>query len=183
MDVRVGPQRRLSTEELILLNCGVGQDSWEFLGLQETKPVDPKGNQSWIFIGRTDAEAEAPILWPHDMNRQLTGKDPTHWKRPWCWERLKVGEEGDDRGWEGWIAIPNSVDMSLSELREIVKDREAWHSVVHRVAKSQTGLSNWTTTFTLNSYKLHIKIFYWSIVDLQHFRYTAKWFFLRFFPL
>ena len=54
--------------------------------------------QSWIFIGRTDAEAEAPILWPPDVI------ELTHWKRPWCWERLKVGGEEDDRGWDGWMA-------------------------------------------------------------------------------
>ena len=64
MDVRVGLQRKLSTEELMLLNCGVGEDSGESLGLQG----DPasKGNQSWVFIERTDVEAEAPILWPPD---------------------------------------------------------------------------------------------------------------------
>ena len=57
-------------------------------------------NQSWIFIGRTDPEGEAPILWPPD------NKEPTHWKRPWCWERLKAGEEGDNRGWDSWMAAP-----------------------------------------------------------------------------
>ena len=57
---------------------------------KDIKPVHPKGNQSWILIGRTDAEAEAPILWPPDV---------THWKRPWCWERLRTGGDGDDRGW------------------------------------------------------------------------------------
>ena len=54
--------------------------------------------QSWIFTGRTDAEAETPILWPPDA------KNPTHLKRPWCWERLKAGGEGDDRSWDGWRA-------------------------------------------------------------------------------
>ena len=62
------------------------------------KPINPKGNQSWIFTGGTDAEAEAPIL--------LATEEPTHWKRPWCWERLKAGGEGGDRGWEGWMASP-----------------------------------------------------------------------------
>ena len=65
------------------------------LDCKEIKPVNCKGNQSWIFIGRTDAEAETPILWPSDAK---------NWKRPWCWERLKVGGEGDDRGWDGWMA-------------------------------------------------------------------------------
>ena len=67
---------------------------------KEIKSVNPKGNQPWIFTGRTDAEAEAPVLWPPDANSSLTGK------RPWCWERLKAkGEEGD-RGWDGWMASP-----------------------------------------------------------------------------
>ena len=100
MDVRVGLSRKLSTEELMLLNCGVGGDSWESLGLRgDPKPVHPKGDQSWIFIGRTDAEAETLILWPPDAKSCLIGK------RPWCWERLKAGQ-GDDRGWDGWMASP-----------------------------------------------------------------------------
>ena len=65
---------------------------------KEIKPVNLKGNKSWIFIGRTDAEAETPILWPPDTKM-------THWKRLWCWERLKSGER-DDRGWDGWMASP-----------------------------------------------------------------------------
>ena len=68
------------------------------LQCKEIQPIHHKRNQSWIFIGRTDAEAETPILWP------LDAKELTHWKRPWCWERLKAGEEGDDRGWNGWTA-------------------------------------------------------------------------------
>ena len=64
---------------------------------KEIQSVHAKGNQSWIFIGRTDAETETPILWPPDAKNWLI-------RRPWCWERLKVGGEGDDRGWDGWIA-------------------------------------------------------------------------------
>ena len=64
------------------------------------KPVHPKGNQSWIFVGRTDAEAEAPIiLWPPDAKSRLIGKD-------WCGERLKAGGEGGDRRWDGWMTSP-----------------------------------------------------------------------------
>ena len=68
------------------------------LDCKEIQPVHPKGDQSWLFIGRTDFEAETPILWPPDAKILKT-----HWKRPWCWARLKVGREGDDRGWGGWI--------------------------------------------------------------------------------
>ena len=66
MDVRVGPERRLSTEELMLWNYGVGEDLQNPLDSKEIQPVNPKGNQSRIFIGITDAEAEAPVLWPPD---------------------------------------------------------------------------------------------------------------------
>ena len=73
------------------------EDSWESLDCKEIQPVYPKGDQSWIFIGRTDAEAEAPIL------LAIWCKELTHWKRPWCWERLKAGGEGEDRRWDGWM--------------------------------------------------------------------------------
>ena len=64
------------------------------LDCREINPVNPKGNQSWILIGRTDAEAETLILWPPDMKSPLIGK---------CWERLRLGGEGSDRGWDGWM--------------------------------------------------------------------------------
>ena len=67
------------------------------LDCKEIKPVSCKVNQSWIFIGRTDAEADAPTLW---------SPDATHWKRPWCWERLKGGGGGDDRGRDCWMPSP-----------------------------------------------------------------------------
>ena len=70
------------------------------LDCKEVQPVHPKGDQYWVFIGRTDAEAQIPILWPPDAKNWLSGK------RPWCWERLKVGGEGDDKGWDCWMASP-----------------------------------------------------------------------------
>ena len=65
---------------------------------KESKPVHPKGNQPWVLIGRADAEAEIPILWATNAKNWLLGK------RPWFWEQLKAGGEGDDRGWDGWMA-------------------------------------------------------------------------------
>ena len=89
--------RRTNTFEI-----GVREDSWESLGLQGD-PIQwidshPKGNQSCIFIGGTDAEVETPIL------LATWCEEPTHRNRPWCWERLRAGGEWDDRGWDGWMA-------------------------------------------------------------------------------
>ena len=108
MDVRVGLWRRLRAEELMLLNCGVGEDSWESLGLQGDQLVLFKGNQSWLFIGRTDAEAETPILWPPEAKNWLTGKDPVtgkDWRqeKKWMTEDEMVGchhrLDGQRFGW------------------------------------------------------------------------------------
>ena len=70
------------------------------LDCKEIQPVHPKGNQSWVFIGRTDVEAETPIFWA------TLCEELTHWKRPWCLERLRAGGEGGDRDWDGWMASP-----------------------------------------------------------------------------
>ena len=72
----------------MLSNCGAGEDSWESLGLQEIKPVNSKGNQFWVFIGRTDAEAETPLLWPPDTKSRVIGKDPDAGKD---WRQKETG--------------------------------------------------------------------------------------------
>ena len=99
------------------------------LDCKEIKPVNPKGNEPWIFTGGTDAE----VLWSPDAKSWLI------WKRPWFWERLKVGGEGDDRGWDGW--------MNLGKLWEMVGHREAWYAAGHGVMKSRTQLGDWTTQY------------------------------------
>ena len=78
----------------MILNCGVGEDSWESLGLQELQPVHPKGDQSWVFIGKTNAEAEAetPILWPPDAKSWLIGRDPDAGK-DWKWEEKRATDD------------------------------------------------------------------------------------------
>ena len=82
-----------------LLSCGVGEDSWESLGLQEDQTSPSQRKSVLNIIGRVDAEAETPILWPPDVKNWLTRK-----KNPWCWKRLKAGGEGENRGWDGWMA-------------------------------------------------------------------------------
>ena len=98
MDVRVGLWRRLSTEELMLLNCGVGEDNLESpLDCKEIQPVHPKGNQSWLFTGRTDAKARAPIVWPPDAKSHLIRKDPDAGKD---WQQKEKGTTEDETvGW------------------------------------------------------------------------------------
>ena len=100
MDVTVGLWRKLSAKELILLNCGVGEDSWESLGLQGD-PISP-------FQMRSGQNAHwKDWCWCWNSNTLATWcEELTRLKRPWCWERLKAKGEGDDRGWDGWMASP-----------------------------------------------------------------------------
>ena len=107
------------------------------LDCKEIQPVHPKGDQSWVFIGRTDAEAETPILWPSDAKSWLIGKDPDAGE-DWGQEKKETTED------EMVDGITDSMDVGLSELRELVIDREAWCAAIHGIAKSRTWLSNWT---------------------------------------
>ena len=107
------------------------------LDCKEIQPVNPKRNQSWIFIGRTDAEAETPILWPPDLGNWLIGKDPDAGKN---WRQEQKGVTEDEM--VEWHHQLNGHEFE--QLRELVMDREAWPAVVHGVAKSQIWLSNLT---------------------------------------
>ena len=98
MDVRVGLQRKLSAKELMLWNCGVREDSWESLGLKRDQTCQSQRKSVLNFHWKD-------WCWSWSSSTLATWcKELTHWKRPWCWERLKAGWEGADRGWEGWMA-------------------------------------------------------------------------------
>ena len=108
------------------------------LDSKDIKPVNPKGNQPWVFISRTDTEAETPILWPLDAKSCLFGKDTDVGKD---WGQEKKGPQTTR-----WLDdLTDSADMSLSKFWEVVKNREAWYDAVHGVTKSRKQLSDWTT--------------------------------------
>ena len=111
------------------------------LDCKEIQPVHPEGNQFWILIGRTDVEAETPILWPPDAKNWLTGKDPDAGK-DW-------GQEDKGQQRLRWLdGISNLMDMSLSKLQELVMDRESWRTAPWRprchIESDRTGWLNWT---------------------------------------
>ena len=129
------------------------------LDCKEIQPVNPQGNKSWILFGRTDAEAEAPVLWPPNVKNWLNGKDPDAGKD---WRRE------EKKGWQRMRrldSITDTIGMSLSKLWELVMDREALCAAVHGVAKSQTRPSNWTYN---KSVLLHFVCFLIDAIIIQN---------------
>ena len=122
------------------------------LDCKEIQPVHPKGDQPWDFFGGNDAKAETPVLWPPDAKSWLIGKDSDA-GRDWGQE-----EKGTTDG------ITDLMDVSLSDLRELVMDREAWRTVIHGVAKNWTWLSDWT--------ELNWKAVLW-LKSISHFVYVT----------
>ena len=156
MDVRVGPIRTLRAKNWCFQTVVLERILRRTLDSNEIKPVNPLGNQPWIFIGRTDAEVEAPILWTTVAKSQFIGKDPDAGK---IWGQEEKGMTEDEM--VGWYY--RLMGMSLSKFQEIVKDKEAWRAAVHRVTESD--MTDWKIAMPHYHMRLTSPILFLSLLS------------------
>ena len=163
MDVRGGPQRKLSAEELMLLNCGVGEDSWESLGLQGA-PTSPFWTRSALgFLWKEWCES-----W-NSSTLATSCEELTHWKRLWFWERLGAGGEGDDRGWDGWMA-------SLTQWMWVWVNSRSWWWTRGLACCDSWGHKEWDMTEWLNWTELNGLIVFPTFLNLSlNFSIRSLW--------
>ena len=133
---------------------------WCWRRLLRVPRTSRRSNQSFLKEISPEYSLEGLMLKLKLQTLATWFEELTHLKRPWCWERLKAGGEGDNKGWDGWLASPTEW-MSLGKLRELVLDREAWCAAIHGVAKSQTWLSDWTELM------IQWMLAIWSLVPLS----------------
>ena len=126
MDVKVGPLRKLSTKELMFLNCGGGEDFQEPLGHEEDQT-----SQSW---SKSVLNIHWKDWWWSSNTSATWCNELTHWKRLWCWERMKAGGEGDNRGWDGWMASPTQWTWVWESLG-VGDGQGAWSAAAHGVIR------------------------------------------------
>ena len=160
----------------MLLNYGVEKTLESPLNCKKIQPFDPKGNQSWMFIGRTDAKAETTVLWPPDVKNWLIWKDPDAGKD---WRQEKKGTTEDEMvGWHH-----HSMDMSFGGLQELVMDRAAWCTAVYGVANSQTRLSDWNELNWTSLHQIYPSLMYpfgkfllilWNPAQASPFRWECS---------
>ena len=166
MDVRIVLWRRLSAEELMLLNCGVGEDSWESLGLQEIQSVLSKGDQPWVFFGRTDTEASTPILWPVDAMNWLIGKDPDA-GRDWGQEEKGTTEDGM-AGWHHWLdGLESEWTPEVGYGQRGLVCCDSWG----RKESDTTERLNWTE---LSAFVFFTQIFFWNFKSSTFWKVKKK---------
>ena len=146
----------------MLLNCGIGEDSWEPLDNKEIQPLYPEGNQSWIFIGRTDAEAETPKFWPPDAKNWLIGNDRDAGK-DWKGDEKGMTEDEMD-GWHHWLD-----GHELNMLQELLMDREAWKPGVLQSMGLQRVRHDWVTELSWIQREIWALTF--IIVEFQKLKY------------
>ena len=152
------------------LNCGVEEHSRESLGLQGDQ-TSHSWRKSVLNIHWKD------WCWSWNSNTLATWcEELTDWIRPWCWERLKAGGKGDDRGWDGWMALPTRWTC-LSKVWALVMDREAWRAAAHGIVKSWTQLRDWNELLDLDwSGGNEIRVKQWSrilAITVHHPSYSS----------